>query len=114
MLRRRAVLDYTILPKLEELAKSATPGRWLQDVPSWAHPWEIGVIREWTDEPCREIICSLDVKYGNAEDAPRAIEVDSDQVLADAAYIATACPDTILKLIQEICRLKAQVAYLTQ
>ena len=95
------------LTELERLARAATPGRWRKDCPSWALPWMVGVMQPWTEEPVREVVCTLDVRYGNTDDAPRALDLHYNQVIADAAFIAAACPQTILELINELRALRA-------
>jgi hypothetical protein len=89
---------------LEKLAKDATPGPWQNDQPTWAQPWEVGIPGSVNG---RNTICTLDVRYGNTPDAPKAIDIDYRQVILDAKYIAAFNPSTALKLISEIRRLRA-------
>lgn len=98
------------LKKLEEIARAATSGRWEKDAPSWALPWMVGIIRPHSDSPVRELICTLDVKYGNTEDAHRALDLHYDQVIADATFIAAACPEVVLKLLEEIRDLRSRLS----
>jgi hypothetical protein len=110
--RQGQPMNDTDLNELERIARKATKGRWRKDAPTWATPWMVGIDLPFTEEePVREVICTLDVQYGNTEDAPRALDLHYDQVIADAAYIAAARPEIVLKLIEEIrtlrCRLRA-------
>src|SRR5437867_3641145 len=103
-------MNDTELKTLEKITKAATPGRWVKDATAWSQPWEVGLILPDSDKPVRELICTLDVQYGNTENAPRALDLHYKQVIADSTFIAAAGPDTVLKLIEEIRRLRRIVS----
>jgi hypothetical protein len=99
------------LARWQKLADAATPGPWIKDAPSYAMPWMVGRALPHDDGPQREVICSLDVEYGNTDDAPRALALDYDQAVADAAFIASA-RDAVPRLIARVRELEANVDYL--
>jgi hypothetical protein len=57
------------------------------DSPCYATPWQVGRMSPHADEVQRERLRTLDVRQGNTEESPLALDLDYWQVIADARFI---------------------------